>query len=196
MATVSTQSWIASITLPTASLYMNLTLGADQDVSCQSNSTFQSWPNISETLVTTISYSSEGTTVTGEYQELGLALNQMVSVETDDDWRIKTSVYDASRYIAGFLMDNLYPEPRIFNHGPNSVVFNWTQETNNWYLTISTDRISALMSTPERITFRKDWTATELINPASTLFAFIPGSSQQIERVAAKKVTASSQANW
>ena len=196
MATVSTQSWIASITLPTASLYINLTLDADQDVLRQSNSTFQSWPNISETLVTTISFSSEGTTLTGEYQELGLALNQMVSDETDDDWRIKTSVYDASRYIAGFLMDNLYPAPRIFNHWPNSVVLNWTQETNNWYLTISTDRISALMSTPERITFRKDWTATELINPASTLFAIIPGSSQQIEGVMAKKVTASSQANW
>ncbi len=83
MATVSTQSWIASITLPTASLYMNLTLGADQDVSCQSNSTFQSWPNISETLVTTISYSSEGTTVTGEYQELGLRLIPLFQVCLD-----------------------------------------------------------------------------------------------------------------
>jgi len=66
-------------------------------------------------------------------------------------------------------MANSFPAPRIFTHGPKSVVFNWSNEVDNLYLTISADKISALISSPERIKRRIDYSANELMNPSLAL---------------------------
>jgi len=78
-------------------------------------------------------------------------------------------VYNAACYVAAGLMANSFPAPRIFTHGPKSVVFNWSNEVDNLYLTISADKISALISSPERIKRRIDYSANELMNPSLAL---------------------------
>ena len=112
-----------------------------------------------------------------EYLELGEALNEMVGLEEDDEWKIDAPVYTTACYIASELMDALYPAPRVFNHGPKSVVFNWSVGTNNLYLTISPNRISALRSSPEHIERRVDYSLKQLTNPALFL-SFIESRHQ------------------
>jgi len=102
------------------------------------------------------------------YQELGEALSQLTELEEGEDWKIDTPVYDAARYVAMELMASSIPVPRVFSHGSKSVVFNWERETRNLYLTISADRLSALISSPERIERRVevDYSAKEFQNPS------------------------------
>ncbi len=114
-----------------------------------------------------------------EYLELGEALSEMVELEEDDEWRIDKPVYATACYIAAELQVASYPAPRIFNHGAKSVVFNWSIETNNLYLTISSNRISALLSSPERIERRIDSSANQLLNPALFLSSIQPGHQGQ-----------------
>jgi len=118
-----------------------------------------------------------------DYLELGEALSEMVELEEDDEWRIDKPVYATACRIAAELMAAPYPAPRIFNHGAKSVVFNWLFETNNLYLnlylTISSNRISALLSSPERIERRIDYPANQLPNPALFLSSFKPGHQRQ-----------------
>jgi hypothetical protein len=100
-----------------------------------------------------------------EYQDLGDALTQMTELEDESEWVIERPVYDAACFVAAGLMASSFPAPRLFNHGPKSVVFNWTDDNkNNLYLTVSADRISALVSSPERIKKRLDYSAKELLN--------------------------------
>ena len=96
-----------------------------------------------------------------EYRDLGEALGEMTELEPDDEWRIEPSVYDAARFVAVGLMANSCPAPRILSHGPKSVVFNWPRDTDNLYLTVSADRMSALISSPERIKQRMDLSLAE-----------------------------------
>ena len=42
----------------------------------------------------------------------------------------------------------------LTQHGPDSVVFNWTDGKNDLYLTVSKDRIASLLSSPEKILLR------------------------------------------
>jgi hypothetical protein len=100
-----------------------------------------------------------------EYRELGDALSQMTEIDQGSEWGVEPPVYGAACFIAAGLMANSYPAPHVFNHGPKSVVFNWSCEANNLYLTISADRISALLSSPERIQNRIEFSATDLLNP-------------------------------
>jgi len=104
-----------------------------------------------------------------EYQELGEALSEMTELEEGDEWKIDAPVYNAACYVAAGLMANSFPAPRIFNHGPRSVVFNWSNEADNLYLTISADQISALISSPERIKRRIDYSANGLTDPSLAL---------------------------
>jgi hypothetical protein len=104
-----------------------------------------------------------------EYQELGDALSEMTALEEGDEWKIDAPVYNAACYVASGLMANSFPAPRVFNHGPSSVVFNWSVETDNWYLTISADRISALISSPERIKRRVEFSTNALMDPCLAL---------------------------
>jgi hypothetical protein len=110
-----------------------------------------------------------------EYQELGEALIEMKGLEEGDEWKIDAPVYNAACYVAAGLMANSIPAPRIFNHGPKSVVFNWppksailywSNEEDNLYLTVSANRISALISSPERIKQRIEYSVNELTNPS------------------------------
>jgi hypothetical protein len=52
------------------------------------------------------------------YRELGAALNELTTLEEDDDWRINASVYNAASYMATELRIGLMPPPQIFVHGP------------------------------------------------------------------------------
>jgi hypothetical protein len=101
-----------------------------------------------------------------DYQDLGFALAEMKDLDEGDEWKIDPPVYDAACNIALVLMTNSYPAPEILHHGPKSVVFNWANgDADNLYLTISSDRMSALISSPERIKRRIDFTMTALAEP-------------------------------
>jgi hypothetical protein len=110
-----------------------------------------------------------------EYLEIGETLTAMVEIEEDGEWRIDESVYATASRVAVELMADSYPAPRIFSHGSKSVVFNWTSETNNLYLTISSNKISALLSSPEQIEARIDYSVNQLQNPALFLSSIQPG---------------------
>jgi hypothetical protein len=110
-----------------------------------------------------------------DYLELGETLNNMFDLDENDEWRIDEPVYATACHIAAELMVTTpYPAPRIFNHGPESVVFNWSRETTNLYLTISSNKISALLSSQERIEQRIDQTIDQLFNPARFLSFVTP----------------------
>ena len=66
-------------------------------------------------------------------------------------------------------MARKFPAPQVFNHGPKSVVFNWTNQAKSLYLTISSEKISALLSSPDRIHYRVDLQASERIDQSLLL---------------------------
>jgi len=100
-----------------------------------------------------------------EYRELGDALAELQQLDDDDEWKIDAPVYDAACSVAFVLMMNWVPAPQILHHGSDSVVFNWTSNVNNLYLTISSDKMSALISSPERIKRRIEFSPQALQNP-------------------------------
>jgi hypothetical protein len=104
-----------------------------------------------------------------EYQQLGAALSEMTRLEEGEEWKIDPPVYDAACYVAAGLMANSFPAPHVFNHGAKSVVFNWSYGGDNMYLTVSADHISALVSTPERIKRRVEYSVNELMDPSVAL---------------------------
>ncbi len=104
-----------------------------------------------------------------EYQELGQALTEMTELEEGDAWKIETPVYAAACFVATGLMSFSLPAPRVFNHGPKSVVFNWSHEADSLYLTVSADRMSALIASPQRIRRRVEYSLKDLPNPALAL---------------------------
>ncbi len=101
-----------------------------------------------------------------EYQELGEALEEMTQLDEGDEWKVDVVVYQVACQVAAELLANSFPAPRIFNHGPKSVVFNWSRGNDNLYLTISSDYISALVSSPERIKRRIEFSTKDLLEPA------------------------------
>ena len=104
-----------------------------------------------------------------EYQELGQALSEMTELEEGDAWKIETPVYVAACFVAAGLMSYSLPAPRVFNHGQKSVVFTWSHEADSLYLTVSADRMSALISSPQRIKRRVEYSLKDLTNPALAL---------------------------
>jgi hypothetical protein len=105
-----------------------------------------------------------------EYQGLGEALTRMTELDEESKWGIERPVYEAACFVAAGLMINSFPAPRVFNHGPKSVVFNWTDtNSNNLYLTVSADRISALVSSPERIKRRLEFPTEQLLDYGNLL---------------------------
>jgi hypothetical protein len=135
------------------------------NIPSQQGKEIDEWP-ITESLVI-------GTTFLGEpfiwqvelaqdYDELGQALSEMADLDEEDEWKVNSSVYNAARYVAAALMDGSFPAPRVFNHGPKSVVFNWEYEGENHYLTISENQISTLRSSPECIIRRREFSVNQL----------------------------------
>jgi hypothetical protein len=108
------------------------------------------------------------TDLSSDYRQLGHTLAEL-SQKVNDDWKIDEPVYNVARYVAAELMMNSYPAPKILVHGPKSVVFLWSEGTNNLYLTVSANQISALVSTPEEIKLRLDFPESTL-SSASILF--------------------------
>lgn len=106
-----------------------------------------------------------------DYQELGDALSEMTEIDEDNEWQIDAPVLSAACFVATELMTESFPAPKVFSHGPKSVVFNWSQDGDNLYLTISADRISALISTPERIRRRADYSLNQLMGPSDALLS-------------------------
>jgi len=104
-----------------------------------------------------------------EYQEVGEALSEMVNLDEDNEWRIELPVYAIACHIAGKLKEATYPAPRIFNHGPKSVVFNWSRGNDDLYLTISANGISALLSSARSIQRRIDCSFNEFSTPVLLL---------------------------
>jgi len=94
--------------------------------------------------------------VVASYNQLTNSLIELHGLEDGDDWKINTPVYAASIQVAAVLMEYDIPRPAVFTHGPNSVVFNWSQDQNNLYLTISKSRLSVLVSSNEGIEMRTD----------------------------------------
>lgn len=115
-----------------------------------------------------------------EYQQLDLALAEMTRIETGDDWNIEGPVYEAAQYVASQLKQFSFPTPQVFNHGPKSVVFNWTNATNSLYLTISADRLSALVSSPERIKRRVEVDFSQMPQLLKLLIASVDESQPAI----------------
>jgi hypothetical protein len=107
--------------------------------------------------------------LTQGYQELAVALNEMSQVESEDEWSIDQRVYEVACYVAAELKSESLPAPQIFNHGRQSVVFNWSNGGDNLYLTISADRLSALISSPDRIKRRMEFSVRELMSPQLAL---------------------------
>jgi hypothetical protein len=106
-----------------------------------------------------------------EYRDLGNALSEMTQLGENEEWQIERPVFEAARYVAGELRGHGIPSPRLLSHGNKSVVFNWTMGKTNLYLTISGDRLSALVSTPERIQKRLEIDYSGLPQAMSTLIA-------------------------
>jgi hypothetical protein len=97
-----------------------------------------------------------------EYQEVGDALGEIYMLDERDECWVEPHIVNVAGYIAAELMVNAFPAPQIFNHGAKSVVFNWELKTDNLYLTISADRVSALISSPERIKRRVEYSLDAL----------------------------------
>jgi hypothetical protein len=109
--------------------------------------------------------------LSSDYAELGEALREMTEVGDDDDWHINPDVYGSALFVAASLRETAVPAPRVFTHGPESVVFNWSHLGDNLYLTISADRMSALLSTPEKIVRRVD--CSRLLSAGSSAAAVL-----------------------
>jgi len=107
-----------------------------------------------------------------EYHELGETLSEMTTLDEGDEWQLEAPVFNVACYVAAELMTNAFPAPQLFNHGPKSVVFNWSRGLDNLYLTVSSDRLSALISSPERIKRRVEYSLNELLS-AGRIFGAI-----------------------
>ena len=111
-----------------------------------------------------------------DYQDLGLALDQLQEVGDNEAWKIEAPVYEAARRLGAELLNHNYPVPHIFSHGPKSVVFTWSKGDSTIYVTISADRLSALVSTPARITKRLVYSPEALLSHSrAPLLTYAPG---------------------
>ncbi len=88
---------------------------------------------------------SEGSVLTSDYRDLSNGLGEM-----DIDENVRT----IACYVASRLLANSIPIPFYSLHGPDSVVFIWVREAETLYLTISSDYLSVLLSSPEKIKTR------------------------------------------
>lgn len=109
------------------------------------------------------------TELINDYWELGNALSEMSEVSDPNEWGVEQPVYNAAQFFAAALMMNFFPAPRVFNHGPKSIVFNWESSTKNLYLTISANKLSVLISTPQRIERRAEISYSGLLDDGRLL---------------------------
>jgi hypothetical protein len=113
--------------------------------------------------------SSEPVKLFDDYRELGEAFGQIAELDEDDDSWIEAPVLNIARHVAVELMTSAYPVPQIFNHGPKSLVFNWVNGRDNLYLTISERDVSILISTPQKIKRRVEYSVGEFLKYQHTV---------------------------
>jgi hypothetical protein len=113
-----------------------------------------------------------------EYRELGEAFGQMAELEEDDDSWIEEPVLNIARNVAVELMTNALPVPQIFNHSPSSLVFKWTHGRDTLYLTVTERNASILVSTPEQIKRRAEYTLAEFLKYENVLLLQLAYSEQ------------------
>lgn len=89
-----------------------------------------------------------------DYGDVGEALSDLSSLDIDDEARIEGGVFDAALFVATMLMAGAADVPKIFSHGPKSVVFNWDDDGENKYLTVSDQKVYLMKSTVESIDFK------------------------------------------
>lgn len=99
------------------------------------------------------------------YNQVGDALYFLSNLDDEDNQKIEASVLATASSIALCLVDHSIQAPKVFNHGPKSVVFNWTDEDkNNLYLTVSAYKVSALLSKSNRQKHRMECSAKEFLD--------------------------------
>lgn len=98
-----------------------------------------------------------------EYADVGKALSELKSIEAGDEWQIDEDVFDVATKLGANLLLRGWPAPHVYSHGPKSVIFNWEKGRDNFYLTISADKVSVLMSGPDSIKARRTFTSQNFI---------------------------------
>lgn len=99
----------------------------------------------------------------GEYRELGDAFAHMAELDADDNSWIEPPVLNIACDVAIRLMTNAFPVPQIFNHSPSSLVFKWAHGRDTFYLTVTAQNASILVSTPDKIKRRAEYTLAEFL---------------------------------
>jgi phage repressor protein C with HTH and peptisase S24 domain len=84
------------------------------------------------------------------FEELALLANE----EEAGEHYIKDEVYQVAVRLMEIAKGAGRVTPKIFSHGPDSVVFNWKDGATEVYATISADTMAILMSGPNGITHR------------------------------------------
>jgi hypothetical protein len=105
------------------------------------------------------------------YNDIGQTLFEMRNLEDNDDWKIDQAAYGASVQVAAALMENSFPVPAIFTHGPKSVIFNWVADDRNLYLTVTGDALSVLLSSGKGIEYRTELDGPQLAESSRLISA-------------------------
>jgi hypothetical protein len=113
-----------------------------------------------------------------EYQHLESALFELRSSD-DDQLKIEAPVYGASMQVAAMLVEQSVRQPTIFSHGPKSVVFTWSLNSNDLYITITANRMSILVSSREGIQRRVDITRPQ-VDKTDALFSALGAASRYL----------------
>jgi len=100
------------------------------------------------------------------YYDLGDSLGEMNELGADDDWKIDNAIFNKACLFAGKLLEYAYPPPKIFNHGPKSIVFSWSENGRDAYLTIAENSASTLISEGGEIIRRTKYPIDQIANPA------------------------------
>jgi hypothetical protein len=119
-------------------------------------------------------------TISHGYQKLGKVLEEMRNIDSADEEKIHGPVIKNACDLANGLLAKQYPAPKVFNHGPASVVFNWTRGNRSLYLTVSEKYVSALLSTPEKIQKRINLSTESLLDPATVVRGLLPSPTEQL----------------
>lgn len=91
-----------------------------------------------------------------EYSRINMLEYKEVLIELIGMELIDESVFYSALKVLLQLKANSFSAPKIFCHGPESVVFTWIEGKTSLSITISVDKISALISIPECILTRID----------------------------------------
>jgi len=90
-------------------------------------------------------------------------------------WRIEDAVFVASAQVLQELSNLHLPHPQLSCHGPESVVFSWSGDHRNLYLTVTDCGIGVVLSSKEKIVARGVLPHPNL-EPTASVFAALPST--------------------